>query len=109
MTMAKKTQRHTAGDLLDFDAMTPSEKERLYEQVQRIEPSDGKPLTASQRALHRRIKRKAGRPKVGKGAERLNVTIERSLLKAADQFAKSRGLSRSQMIAAGLRHLMQSA
>jgi len=73
----------------------------------------GKPLTAAQRALHRRAaaaaKAKRGRPTVGKGAKIVPVTIERGLLKEADAFAKQHQLKRSQMVAQGLRLVMQRA
>lgn len=77
----------------------------------------GKPLTAAQRALHRRAaargartaRAKMGRPKVGAGAKIVPVTIERGLLKEADAFAKRHQLKRSQMVAQGLRLVMERA
>ena len=65
----------------------------------------GKPLTAAQRALHRRAKRR-GRPTVGKGAKRVLITVERSLLAEADAYAKKHKMNRSQLIAASLRRTM---
>lgn len=53
-----------------------------------------------------RAKRKIGRPKVGEGAARVLVTVERRLLSRADEFAMKSGMSRSEMIAQGLRLLM---
>lgn len=41
----------------------------------------GKPLTAADRALHKRAR---GRPRVGKGAKIVPVSIERGLLSRAD-------------------------
>lgn len=69
----------------------------------------GKPLTAAQRTRHRRAARhaKLGRPRIGKGAKIVPVTIERGLLEAADAFAHRHGLGRSQMVAEGLRMVMQ--
>jgi hypothetical protein len=69
----------------------------------------GKPLTAAQRALHRGAasKARAGRPMIGKGAKIVPVSIERGLLKETDAFAKRHKLKRSQMVAKGLRLLMQ--
>jgi hypothetical protein len=61
---------------------------------------NSKPLTAADKSIHRR----PGRPKIGKGAFRINVTVEQSLLLKADRFAKSHGLTRSQLIAHALRH-----
>jgi hypothetical protein len=53
-------------------------------------------------ALMRKVKRRRGRPKVGAGAQRVQFTVERSLLGRADRFARARGLSRSELIAEGL-------
>jgi hypothetical protein len=69
----------------------------------------GKPLTAAQRAKHRRASAhaKAGRPKIGAGAQIVPVSIERGLLKQADAFAQRHALKRSQMVAEGLRLVMR--
>jgi len=49
--------------------------------------------------LIRKIKRRRGRPRVGEGAQRVQITMERSLLSQADRFARANGLSRSELIA----------
>jgi hypothetical protein len=69
----------------------------------------GKPLTAAQRAQHRRAgaRAKAGRPKIGRGAKIVPVSIERGLLAQADAFAKRHHLKRSKMVAEGLRLVME--
>jgi hypothetical protein len=59
----------------------------------------GKPLTTADRALHRNAR---GRPKVGKGAKIVPVSIERGLLSRADAFAQRHKLKRSEMVAKGL-------
>jgi hypothetical protein len=72
----------------------------------------GKPLSTAQRSAHRRAAaraKKMGRPKIGKGAKIVPVTVERGLLKQADDFARRHGLKRSQMVAQGLRLVMQRA
>jgi hypothetical protein len=56
----------------------------------------------------REARKKRGRPVVGKGAERIQITVERSLLDEADTFAKQRRISRSELIARGLRMAMAS-
>ena len=69
----------------------------------------GKPLTAAQRARHKRAgaRAKAGRPKIGGGAQIVPVSIERGLLKQVDAFAERHDLKRSQMVAEGLRLVMR--
>ena len=65
----------------------------------------GRPLTAADRKLFAKA-RKRGRPRVGLGAEKVRVTIERGLLKEADAHARASGMSRSELIAQGLRAVM---
>ncbi len=66
----------------------------------------GKPLTPAQ---HRRAsaRAKAGRPKIGAGTQIVRVSIERSLLRQVDAFAQRHALKRLQMVAEGLRLVMQ--
>jgi len=68
----------------------------------------GKPLRSRDKAIHRRAAvRGAGRPRVGKGAKIVPVSIERGLLQDADRYARKHNLKRSQMVALGLRLLME--
>src|SRR5688500_4505479 len=71
------------------------------------------PISRAEKARHDRIlalarKRAGGRPRVGLGATRVLVSIERGLLAQADQTAKRRKLTRSKLIALGLRMAIQS-
>jgi hypothetical protein len=50
-------------------------------------------------ALMRKIKRRRGRPARGAGAQRVQITMERSLLSKADRLARTQGISRSELIA----------
>lgn len=66
------------------------------------------PPTAQQRAQDRRARRKRGRPRVGQGAKTISVTIEKSLLAKADRLARRLGTSRANIIARGLRSVVES-
>jgi hypothetical protein len=100
-----------------FMALTDAEKDAevaIYDKFPQGYPS--KPLRESDKALHkaarargRAVARAAGRPMIGKGAKIVPVSIERGLLKEADLFAKRHKLKRSQMVAEGLRLVMQRA
>lgn len=57
-------------------------------------------------SLVRQIKRRRGRPRIGKGAKRVQITVEGALLKSVDRFARARGISRSELISQGLRLAM---
>jgi hypothetical protein len=66
------------------------------------EPSFLRPPSGERRrhdALLRKIKRGRGRPRVGAGSRRVQITMEQTLLARADRFAKAHGLSRSELIA----------
>jgi len=66
------------------------------------------PLTPTMRNAHRRAAGR-GRPRVGRGAAKLYISMERSLLKEADTYARKHGMSRSQLIASGLKAILGSA
>src|SRR5271154_6488857 len=56
----------------------------------------GRPLTQAERAQERRLRR--GRPRLGKGARKISISIETDLLKQTDAYAKKAGLNRSRLI-----------
>lgn len=92
----------------DFDALPPDQKEAIYRECERIGPGDGVPLTAEQRRRWRGIRRAMGRPRVGAGAARVQVTVERGLLAEADAYARQHGITRAQLIARGIRLAMSA-
>jgi hypothetical protein len=65
-------------------------------------------LNAEEKAQWRRARRKAGRPKVGKGVQVISVSIEKGLLARADRLARKVQLPRTQLIALGLEALLES-
>jgi hypothetical protein len=69
----------------------------------------GKPLSPGMRARWREAKRKPGRPKQGRGAQVISVSIERDLLTRSDTLAKRMGLSRAALIARGLKAVLAAA
>ena len=81
--------------------MTTAELREATKEFDR-EMIPGRPLTPRMKEALRRARNKRGRPKVGKGAARVLITVEKGLLGRADSFAKRHHLSRSQLIARGL-------
>jgi len=67
-----------------------------------------KPMTTADRRMHQQARRR-GRPKVGRGAKRVMITVEKGLLKAADDYAKRVGMSRSELVANGIRSVLPKA
>jgi hypothetical protein len=64
------------------------------------------PMTAAARARWVRAKRKPGRPRRGKGAKVISVSVERDLLSRSDALAKDLGLSRAGLIERGLQAVL---
>ena len=125
MTSMKNTTVKTGGRALTrkellakpFASMTADEKEQLSKELDKgLKKSELQPVTAADIARWERARAKAGlppyrgrgRPKVGQGSERINVTVERGLLKRADAYAKANDVTRAELIARGLTLLLAS-
>jgi len=95
----------------EFDALSTADKEIVWNYYNRVIPeSELRDPTPRERAIiarQRRHNRKAGRPKIGKGAKMVAVTIEVGLLRRADAFAKKHGMKRAEMVARGLRNVIE--
>jgi len=90
---------------VDINKMTKAELDRLGEEAEKITFDDTRPLTVAERRQLDHISRK-GRPRVGAGARRINVTVEQTLLGRVDVYAKKHGLSRAAMVAEGLKRIL---
>ncbi len=96
MTKTAKTKRYqdmTADELAE--ATAEFDREFIIDST--------RPMTPRERALWARAKRKVGRPRQGRGAQVVSVSIERELLSQTDQLARKMGLSRAALIEKGLR------
>ena len=58
-----------------------------------------RPLTPSERKRWKNLKRRRGRPKVGRGFKRISVSIERGLLVRVNALARKRRVNRSKLLA----------
>jgi hypothetical protein len=86
--------------------MSKAELDRLGDEAERVTYRSSRPLTpASRRALARAANR-GGRPRVGAGAQRINVTVERGLLSKADAYARKHGVTRAALVAEGLKRVI---
>lgn len=94
----------------EFLALSDAEKERVYRALDReYTLEETRPLNAAERQLWREVKERTGRPKVGKGAKVVSVSIERGLLDRSDRYARRKGMTRAQLIAEGLRLALKAA
>jgi hypothetical protein len=100
-------------DIEEFIALPDSEKERILRGIESETPqkrrSRSRPLNAEERRRWRRFKAKIGRPKIGKGAKTISLTVEKDLLAQADAYAKRHGVSRAKLVAQALQVVIGSA
>jgi len=91
-----------------FWEMTTDELEKATKDLDREFIVDTfRPLTAAERKLWEKAKRKRGRPLVGKGAKVVSISIERDLLARSDKAARRLKVSRAKLVAVGLRRVLE--
>ena len=107
--MAKRKK----SDIDNFVGLSDAQKERIVKQLDRETPEQSiarsRPLNAKERRQWRRFKSKMGRPKIGKGAKTISLTVEKELLKHADAYAKRHGITRAKLVAQGLQAVLGTA
>jgi hypothetical protein len=92
-----------------YDQMNARELARATAQFdQEMVVDRSRELTPGEKARWRRARRKAGRPKVGKGVRVISVSLEKGLLTRADRLARKLQLPRTQLIALGLETLLEN-
>ena len=106
-------KKRKKSDIDEFIALPDSEKQRIFAELEAESPEQSlarsRPLNAAERRQWRRFKAKMGRPKIGNGAKTISLTVERTLLKQADDYAKRHHLTRAKLVAQGLRAILGSA
>lgn len=65
-----------------------------------------RPLTAEERAWWERVRRRPGRPRRGRGAKVISVSLEQELLARSDALARNLGISRALLIERGLKAVL---
>jgi hypothetical protein len=104
------TKRKRLSPYKKFASLSAAEKEDVYH---RLDDPDialkAKPLSPAMKKLWKRAKGKAGRPRVGRGAARVLLSIERGLLDQADAFAIRRKMTRSELFSCGVRAMLRRA
>lgn len=104
--MPQKTKKKSSVEV--FLALTDAEKSAATREFDSTSENDYgfAPLSPTSRKLWQKAKRKRGRRKIGAGAAKVLVSVEKQLLRRADALAKREGISRSQLFARGLSALM---
>lgn len=92
-----------------WSEMSADELEAATRGFQNIRFEDTRPLNDTEQGIWERTKRGRGRPRSGDGAVRVLVTLERRLKLQADEFAKKKGMGRSELISRALRKMIGAA
>jgi hypothetical protein len=94
-------------DMKSFLALSDAEKEEVWESLNREIPfKETRPLSPEQRRQWARMKRAARGNRSAKAAKVISVSIEGGLLERADAYARKNRLTRSQLVARGLKLAM---
>ncbi len=88
------------------DKMSKLELDRMGAEAEQVTYENTRPLTADSRRALARAASKGGRPRIGAGAKRINITVEQTLLTKADAYARRHGLTRAAVVAEGLRKIV---
>lgn len=88
------------------DTLSNTELDRLGAEAEQVTRDNTRPLSTSARHALTRAANKGGRPRIGAGAKRINITVEKTLLKQADNYARRHGLTRAAVVAEGLRNII---
>jgi hypothetical protein len=91
---------------IDPDNMSRAALDRMGAEAETLHFENTRPLTGDSRRALARAARKAGRPRVGAGAKRINITVEQTLLEKADAYARRHGLTRAAVVAKGLKKIV---
>jgi hypothetical protein len=87
--------------------MTAAELADATKGAENIDFEDTKPLPPAMAAAWDRAKRGRGRPRIGEGAEKVLISIEKRLLLVTDALARRKGLDRSKLIARAIREMLE--
>lgn len=87
--------------------MTAAELADATKGLETIDFDDTKPLPPKMAAAWDRAKRGRGRPRVGEGAGKVLISMEKRLLLVTDSLAKRKGLDRSKLIAQAIREMLE--
>jgi len=94
----------------DFIALPDSEKERIYAELDAESPerrrARSRSLNSTERKQWSAMKKKMGRPRIGRGAQAISLTVEKALLGRATVFARKHGMKRAELFAKGLKLAM---
>ncbi len=100
----KRKPKRVRSRFEDMKARELAEATRPYGREMVVD--EFKPLTGASRERWNRARRKRGRPRRGKGAKVISVSVERELLSRSDTLARDLGVTRAGLIERGLKAVL---
>ena len=105
-----KKARKSRSAFEKFSALSAAGKEAVYHECDDPDIALRSRRTSPRmKKLWKRAKSKGGRPRIGRGATRVLISIERGLLEDADEFARSQRITRSQLFSRGVQAVLSKA
>jgi hypothetical protein len=106
-----KSKRLMTGE--EFDALPDSEKERIWQEIDRMTPEEiaakSRPLNKQERAQWERARKKITRAKPTPNVRKLSITLEDRLIDRLERLARREGLSRNQIIERSLKQTLRAS
>lgn len=82
-----------------YTQMSAAELAEATKQYDAMVIDKTRPLNRRERKLWEQAKRGRGRPRIGKGARKISISLEGDLLHKANALARKKGMNRSELIA----------
>lgn len=93
-----------------FAELSDAEKDKVVAKFDEPFTSlHGRPMSPGMKKLWEKARRKGGRPRVGRGSKRVMLSVEQGLLERADDLARRRQITRSELFAQGVLTMLKRA
>lgn len=107
----KKSKTLMTGE--EFDALPDAEKERIWQEIDRMTPEElvanSRPLTKAERARWVHARKKGTRDKTLQKLRRVSVKLEDRLVDRVERVARREGVSRDQIVARSLKQFLRAS
>lgn len=104
--MKKKNKKPSEYDR--FIALTDEQKDAEVAIFDKEDLSPGEPISPAERRRFKAWqKRSVGRPRIGEGFRRWNISLEKSIARDADAYARKHGKTRSGLVVEAIKSYIQ--
>jgi len=106
----KRQQREEELTGRQIDAMTPAQRQKLFEELEGTSPEERWAKAESPSAAERRRQMRAAKgmsqPKNRNGKRHISITVEADLLRRAEDFSRRNHMKRSELFTLGLQKVL---